>query len=256
MPEFTKQQLEAMSLKELKQRYTAATGKTTKSPNKKFLINSILDAQVNGVEPDPDQQFADHSLSHAPEDVLDAAAEAVARGAEDLVQDDDEQPMSFTQQALARGKQKVADEKQDATTDKPKRSRKAKADSEAKDSDGLKDLDTETLQKLYEAEIGRPTGSSNTGYLIWKIREARKGNIKIGPAKVRTKSAVPMKVIPIRIEEDALAALDDLIGEGKPHKSRMEIFRAAITVWADMAGHTNLSNLIVGVREEASNDAE
>lgn len=147
--------------------------------------------------------------------------------------------------AKANGKKKVA--KANSAKEAPAKEVAAK-----REDDGLAGMDADALRKLYAEVIGRPTGSTNTGYLIWKIREARKGRIKVGPRAPRPerRPGVEMKVIPIRIETDALAAMDDLVGEGKPYRSRMDIFRAAIAVWADMSGHTALSSLIVGAKAD------
>ncbi|MHC4941154.1 MAG: hypothetical protein ACYTHK_19635, partial [Planctomycetota bacterium] len=47
----------------------------------------------------------------------------------------------------------------------------------------LTKLSVEELQQLYTEVVGRDTGSSDRRYLIWKIREARKGRIKTGPVR-------------------------------------------------------------------------
>jgi hypothetical protein len=43
------------------------------------------------------------------------------------------------------------------------------------------------LQAKYLEVIGRSTGSDDRGYLIWKIREAEKGRINLGPRKTRAR---------------------------------------------------------------------
>ncbi|MCA9631874.1 MAG: hypothetical protein KC766_29675, partial [Myxococcales bacterium] len=49
----------------------------------------------------------------------------------------------------------------------------------------LSKLSVEELQALYTEVVGRDTGSSDRRYLIWKIREARKGRIPVGPVRRR-----------------------------------------------------------------------
>jgi hypothetical protein len=299
MADFTTEQLEAMGLKELQAAYAEATGKTSKAPNKKFLIKGILDAQQDdSQEPDPDQQWADHearlrdakaaepdpvfgmtaeqrdTVSTANQKSLEAAQAKPDSKAAATPEAQDETgdgyvnpfegmtPKEVIEAAKAKGRAKVEKAKAEEVAAKNGSNeagaaeptggkRKRAKDAPKKESDGLAEMDATALQAIYLKEIGRATGSTNTGYLIWKIREARKGNIKVGPAKERAhKSDKPVKVIPIRIEEDALAAMDELIGVGKPYSSRMDIFRKAIAVWADMAGHTALSSLIGGKAAE------
>jgi len=261
MADLSQTQLEAMGLKDLQAAFETATGKPTKAPNKKYLIKAILEAQANSAAPDVGPQ------SEAQVADAKAAMEAEAKPAEAPAEPTDDSPFAgmspqqIIETAKAKGRAKVEASKRakqaeaattDATDGTPAKAKRSK-EQPKRESDGLADMDAAALQALYLKEIGRPTGSDNVGYLIWKIREARKGNIKVGPAAPRApKSDVPVKVIPIRIEEDALAAMDALVGEGKPYSSRMDIFRKAIAVWADMAGHTELSNLIVGVRSEAA----
>lgn len=286
MADFTQTQLEAMGLKELQAAFAQATGSTSKSPNKKYLMKGILGAQKDdSIEPDPDQQWEDHEarlarnqaaendsvfgttpeqreeVSAANEASLKAAqAKAAGRKEAALELAEADLPVEFQgmtpqeiiEAAKAKGKAKVQQAKAEAATSdagasdaKPAKAKRRK-DAPKRESDGLADMDAAALQALYLKEIGRPTGSDNLGYLVWKIREARKGKIKVGPAAPRApKSDKPVKVIPIRIEEDALAEMDALVAAGT-YSSRMDIFRKAITVWADMAGHTALSSLIVG----------
>src|SRR5690606_34561140 len=45
----------------------------------------------------------------------------------------------------------------------------------------LTGLTIEELQARYLDVVGRPTGSADRGYLVWKIREAMKGKVPTGP---------------------------------------------------------------------------
>jgi len=66
-------------------------------------------------------------------------------------------------------------------------------------------------------------------YILWKIREAEKGRIPIGPRKTRTHSSEPLdvKIVPLRIETKVVERLDDVWRlRGIP--SRMEFFRRAL----------------------------
>lgn len=71
----------------------------------------------------------------------------------------------------------------------------------------LADMDTDELRTAYETEVGRTTGSDHRGYLIWKIREARKGNITVGEV-ARGKTRGESKTVPVRMGIELLEAVD------------------------------------------------
>ena len=65
-------------------------------------------------------------------------------------------------------------------------------------------MTVEELQTKYLEVVGRSTGSDDRRYLIWKIREAEKGRINVGPRKTRAPDGeIPSAVI-----------LRDSFGEG------------------------------------------
>lgn len=71
----------------------------------------------------------------------------------------------------------------------------------------LSKLSVEELQAKYKEVVGRETGSDNKQYLIWKIREARKGRIRVGP-KLTRELRGPQQVLSVRVDEDAVPLLD------------------------------------------------
>ena len=91
----------------------------------------------------------------------------------------------------------------------------------------LKDLGVDQLRALYERTLQRTTGSVDRRYLVWKVREARKGNIKVGPAERRTSPDAEMKVVPLRMEETVVEALDEAWGR-HGYKNRVAFIRAAL----------------------------
>jgi hypothetical protein len=109
----------------------------------------------------------------------------------------------------------------------------------------LMDMDVEALQKLYAEVVGRTTGSDHKGYLVWKIREARKGRIKVGPRQGRSASGVPMKVIPLRIETEVLGALEGVIGV-LDLGSRNNLFREALREYLTNHQHPELAAKLGG----------
>ncbi len=87
----------------------------------------------------------------------------------------------------------------------------------------LTKLDVPTLQVRYLEVVGRSTGSDNKAYLIWKIREAQKGRIPVGPRKSAHRDGVTFKVLPLRMESDLVDKLDEAWRRQGLH-SRMDLF--------------------------------
>ena len=71
----------------------------------------------------------------------------------------------------------------------------------------LAKLSVEELQATYKEVVGRETGSENKAYLVWKIREARNGRIRVGPARTREPRG-PQQVLSVRVDADAVELLD------------------------------------------------
>ena len=93
-------------------------------------------------------------------------------------------------------------------------------------------MTVEQLQALYLATVGRSSGSTDRRYLEWKIREAEKGRIPVGPREPRTTATTTeasddIRVLPLRLDGAAVDALD---ATWKSHgmKSRMDFFRRAL----------------------------
>jgi len=62
----------------------------------------------------------------------------------------------------------------------------------------LTKLDVPALQDRYQEIIGRPTNYKNCDYLVWKIPEALKGLITVGPRQIQHKAGVNNRVLPLR----------------------------------------------------------
>ena len=108
----------------------------------------------------------------------------------------------------------------------------------------LSKLSVEELQSLYTEVVGRDTGSSDRRYLIWKIREARKGRIAVGPVRRRHADgeAPDMKVLPLRMEADVVARLDEA-RERLGLKTRMDLFRKSLADYLTAAGEHDVAQL-------------
>jgi hypothetical protein len=107
----------------------------------------------------------------------------------------------------------------------------------------LTKLDVPTLQARYLEVVGRPTGSDNKAYLIWKIREAQKGRIPIGPRKSAHREGVTFKVLPLRMESDLVDRLDEAWRRQGLH-SRMDLFRKSLQAFLASAGEADVAAML------------
>ena len=104
----------------------------------------------------------------------------------------------------------------------------ATAQTEPASTDGkLTRLEVPELQARYLEVVGRPTGSTNKPYMIWKIREAQNGRIPLGPRKSAHREGVTFKVLPLRMESAVVDKLDEA-WRSRGIKNRMEFFRGAL----------------------------
>lgn len=101
------------------------------------------------------------------------------------------------------------------------------------------------LQIRYREVIGRDTGSTNKAYLVWKLREAAKGRIPVGPrtAAHREGPAPDMMVLPLRMEREVVEAMDEA-WKRLGIKNRMDLFRTALRTCFEGAGEADVAQLI------------
>ena len=91
------------------------------------------------------------------------------------------------------------------------------------------------LQARYLEVVGRPTGSTNKAYMVWKIREAQKGRIPLGPRKNAHREGVTFKVLPLRMESEVVDKLDEA-WRSRGIKNRTEFFRGALGCYLKQLG--------------------
>jgi hypothetical protein len=96
------------------------------------------------------------------------------------------------------------------------------------------------LQARYLEAVGRPTGSGNKAYLVWKIREAQKGRIPVGPRKSRSREGVTFKVLPLRMESDLVDKLDEAWRRQGLH-SRTDLFRKSLHAFLQNIGEAEVA---------------
>ena len=107
----------------------------------------------------------------------------------------------------------------------------------------LTKLSIPELQARYREVVGRDTSSSNRNYMIWKVKQAIKGRIPIGPRTRRTAGeAGDFKVLPLRMEAELVEQLDEARERlGLP--SRMELFRRSLHAYLLEAGEVRVAEL-------------
>jgi hypothetical protein len=92
----------------------------------------------------------------------------------------------------------------------------------------LTKLSVPELQATYREVIGRGTRSSDSAYLVWKLRQAQKGRIRVGPIERRAPGeAANVKVLPLRMTAAEVETLDEA-WRRLGFKSRTAMIRKAI----------------------------
>lgn len=107
-----------------------------------------------------------------------------------------------------------------------------------------KDMSVAELQALYAEKVGRPTGSDDRTYLTWKIREADKGNIPVGPSK-RKLFEGPTTPVTIKLEDEFLAKLDEA-SKDDGFKTRLAYLRDLIGRGLQVRGRSELATMVAG----------
>ena len=269
--------LEDMRLPELQARYAEVVGESTRCPNRRYLVRRITEtlaapeeqvaaATVETAHPEAeatqavDEPRADEAPSTpqanvdtAPEAVPEQAVEehpsepALDAGETEAEQDVEEHPSEPAPDA-------EETEAEQAVEEHPSEPVPDAANADAEDAGApaeaqapavkLSKLTVPELQAKYLEVVGRPSGSANSAYLCWKIRQAERGKIPVGPRRRRAPSADPRdhKVLPLRMETELVARLDEA-RERLGLNNRMELFRRALHVYLDGAGEGEVAAL-------------
>lgn len=128
----------------------------------------------------------------------------------------------------------------DAPADEPETETTAEA---APARERLTKLDVPTLQARYLEVVGRQTSSSHAGYLRWKITQAQKGRIPVGPRKSAHREGVTFKVLPLRLDSDLVEKLDEAWRRQGLH-SRMDLFRKSLQAFLQNAGEADVAAML------------
>ena len=251
----TIEELSTLRLPELQAYYAEVLGETTRCPNKKFLTRRITEtlaeqAERHAVIVEKPTLPASSPMSDIaepePVDEPKPAAEPMLAA----------EPVPAAKPALA-AEPELAIEAEPAG--EPELAIESELTAEPVDSastlnvsattNGINDkpltkLTIEELQQRYQDVVGRSTGSSHRRYLIWKIRQAEKGKISVGPRTRRNpdEPAPEFKVLPLRMETDLVERLDQA-RERLGLKNRMQLFRDALKTYFAAQGENEVAAL-------------
>jgi hypothetical protein len=226
--------LNTLRLPELQARFAEVVGEMSRSPNRKFLIRRIeetLAAKPAQVEEAP--MVADEATAEAPAAQPEPApVEPQPEGA--CPENGDEcvgcalcDPADA--EVLADAEATVS---APATVAGPKQRGR------------FAGMSVEQLQAEYLRVVGRPTGSTEVAYIQWKIREAEKGRITVGPVQTRKTGgeSADMKILPLRLETETVKRMDAAWRE-RGIKTRMEFFRRALGHYLTHLGAADVAAL-------------
>jgi hypothetical protein len=231
----TQAELETLRLPELQARFREVVGEITRSPNRTFLIRRITEALA--AKP---QEVAAEAEVEA--DQPEAPVETVTQTEEAPVSDETPESPDCELGAECEGCP-VCEAPVKGESPSPAPSAEA-APAEKKTRGRFSAMTIEQLQVKYLDVVGRATGSSDRGYLIWKIREAEKGRVTVGPRQARATegNTDEAKTLPLRLDAPAITAMDTVWRQqGIP--SRTEFLRRAIGHYLGHLGATNAAAL-------------
>jgi len=217
------------------------------------------DAPAAAGEPEPEATpetvTTEQEMPEAQEEQAAASDEPTSEDEQALQPQADEEPQAAPKAAQAADtppEEPGPDQQQEATTEAPSGD-DAPQDAAPEPTDEpqetpLSKLTVEELQAKYLEVVGRPTGSSNRNYLIWKVKQAKKGRIPVGPRTRRTTAAGPCKVLPLRMEAELVEQLDEARKRlGLP--SRMDLFRRSLHAFLLEAGEVRVAEMFAPTTE-------
>jgi len=210
--------LESLRLPELQARFEEVVGEPTRCPNRTFLMRRITEALESREAQTPTEEEAPAETTSA-----EPQPEEAAPPTEPTSDEPEPEPEG---EALDSETSEGAPQTDDAP--RPK----------------LSKLSVPELQALYVEVLGRGTSSANKRYLIWKIREAQRGRVPVGPRRGRRGDgpAPEHKVLPLRMEAEQVARLDEARSR-LGLKSRMDLFRRALHAYLEAQGEQEVAAL-------------
>ena len=91
----------------------------------------------------------------------------------------------------------------------------------------LTKLSVPELRSLYAELLGKETVSQSKAYLVWRVRQAQNGKLPARVTKPERAEPRDFKVLPLRLEADFVAQIDEA-WKRMGLRSRTELFRRAV----------------------------
>ena len=204
------------------------------------------DVQAAAEEPMNEEPLADERMTEEPDQ---ATAEAQP---EPEPAPEPQAAPEVAQAADTPPEEPSPDQQQEATAEAPSGDDApqdaAPEPTEAPQETRLSKLTVEELQKLYAEVIQRETSSTSKAYLVWKIRQAQKGRIPVGPRTRRASATGPCRVLPLRMEVELVEQLDEA-RQRLGLSSRMELFRRSLHAFLLEAGEVRVAEMFAPTPE-------
>jgi hypothetical protein len=216
--------LESLRLPALQARYQEVIGSPTRCPNRGFLVRKIAEAlAVRDTERDAPTPPSPEPAE--PPGIAPSTDDSDTMGAIEQHTEADS-PSTPEPTAPEPTETDAPNAPEPSALPKPPRGR-------------FRGMTVEELQHRHVEIVGRPSGSENKGYLVWKIREAEKGHVPLGKLNGRGSRGEPacVKVLPLRLESATIARLDET---WRKHgiKNRTAFLRSAIEHYAEYLDHS------------------
>ncbi|MCP4655599.1 MAG: ribbon-helix-helix protein, CopG family, partial [bacterium] len=106
-------------------------------------------------------------------------------------------------------------------------------------------LSVAELRELCRNEVGRESSSIDAAYLRWRIGQARKGKIPVGPRRTKANPDAEYKHVPLRLEASVVESLDEA-RERLGLKSRSELVRRSLHAFLLEAGEVRVAEMVGG----------
>ena len=115
-----------------------------------------------------------------------------------------------------------------------------------------RDMTIDDLRAEYVRVIGRETASTERRYLLWKLAEAAKGRIPVGPVNRRApREKADLQVLPLGMLRETTRLLDEAV-KACGYKSRMAFIRQALVRTLRYAGSSTANAAADAIEAESA----
>ena len=240
--------LGTMKISELQALFAEVTGKPTRCPNRTYLVRSILEAAVpadmgtstepgsQAIETEPGGMIAAGPDSEPEAQAIETATPNATMAATPATQGVSEaEPNGALEEA--------PDDSAKTGAAEPAAGPAIESAGEIADDTNLSKLDVPALQVRYREVSGRATTSTSRNYLLYRLREAQKGRIPVGPRPRHQKAGDAVMVLPLRMEADLVDKLDEA-WRRLGLRNRMDLFRRSLRSYLASIGEADVAALL------------